>query len=461
MAEIPNFLKLSQIPVNYLQEVETDVLDPVIFNEGSGATTDGFCRFTLQNKGFLHSHSKLLLSLTPAATVARAFYPPNVGVNSIIKSAVLKVGNKVLNEISDWNKFMALKSSHISCENNVERELYTTGRFMNHKFIYTNGETRNASGYGLANGREDYIDNDLLQMPFALMEGGSPAQSPSYSVDLSDLFPFLKVHSLPLYMIDEPINIELTFVPPAQQRVTIANGDTAAQDFVIDRNELKFVADYIFYSPSTDAMQQFAEQNKNMSFSFVDYRSATTTVSATTLQSATVRNIGMANRQVTKVLTAFFSLDASETAILNSYAMKGPEVGTAANLDKTGTIEWNIRYNDRFEYSSNVANVARLHNLTTDADGMIFQTRSEYSGQGGGFAIASLFEGMDENGQLQSQMFMLANKLTGGRVGSRGIEIHVKVNNLTELGTDGIMLNWSEYLRVANLSGGVIDIYNV
>ena len=51
---IPDFIQLQQVPVNYIQQVDTDLLDPVVFNDGA-ATSDGFCRFTLQNKGFLSS----------------------------------------------------------------------------------------------------------------------------------------------------------------------------------------------------------------------------------------------------------------------------------------------------------------------------------------------------------------------------------------------------------------------
>ena len=54
---VPDFLRLEQIPVNYIQQVETDLLEPVVFTQGT-ATSKGFARFTLQNKGFLHSHSK-------------------------------------------------------------------------------------------------------------------------------------------------------------------------------------------------------------------------------------------------------------------------------------------------------------------------------------------------------------------------------------------------------------------
>ena len=96
--KVPDFLRLGKVPVNYLQQLETDLLDPVVFNEGSGAAVDGFCRFTLQPKGFLHSHSKLFVSLIPNANVSEAIFPANIGVGSVIKKAVLKVGNKVIKE---------------------------------------------------------------------------------------------------------------------------------------------------------------------------------------------------------------------------------------------------------------------------------------------------------------------------------------------------------------------------
>ena len=89
---IPNFLKLDQIPTNYVQQVETDLLEPVVFTQGS-ATRDGFTRFTLQNKGFLHSHSKLFIALAPSANDEN-FIQPHVGIGQIVKKAVLKIGNK-------------------------------------------------------------------------------------------------------------------------------------------------------------------------------------------------------------------------------------------------------------------------------------------------------------------------------------------------------------------------------
>ena len=61
MSSIPDFVRLKNIPVDYIQQVETDLLEAVVNQEATDTTT-GFCRFELQNKGILHSHSKLFLS---------------------------------------------------------------------------------------------------------------------------------------------------------------------------------------------------------------------------------------------------------------------------------------------------------------------------------------------------------------------------------------------------------------
>jgi hypothetical protein len=459
--QVPDFLRLGKVPVNYLQQLETDLLDPVVFNEGSGATTDGFCRFTLQNKGFLHSHSKLFLSLTPPATVTRAILPANIGIGSVIKKAVLKVGNKVINEISDWDYLHGLKSAHISNENNVERELYTTGRYVNHAFIYDEGEEEEADTYGLEVGR-NLDGGDMKMLPFAVMDGTSAAtraESPSYAIDLSDLFPFLKVHQLPLYMITEPINIELTFRPPADNRIVKITG-AASASFNIDQNELKFCADYIFYG-SGDEMARYAEQNKSMSFSFTDHRMISTSVTQASLQSDTVRNIGMASRQVNKVITMFNPDRANEGSVLQGVSAEGSDVDQTggANNNKVEALSYNLRYNDKFEFSSNITNSTRLFNLLQDTEGVIFVTRDEYNSGGGGIDDTITFEGLNQRSDLRGAFFYNATRLTGGRVGTRGIEVHVKFDAIhTEVTT---MRNFAEYLRVANLEDGEFTIFNV
>ena len=183
---IPNFLMLDQIPANYLQQVETDLLEPVVFSQGT-ASSDGFCRFTLQNKGFLHSHSKIFLSVTPEAGVSEGFFAPNAGIGQIIKKAVLKIGNKTLNEIDGWNQLYSIKSAQISNENNTEREKFTTGRWLSHEFEYDTDSSVLASDYSLDTGNELKVDDYKLPSWYLMNHAKTAASAVLRFVKLSTL----------------------------------------------------------------------------------------------------------------------------------------------------------------------------------------------------------------------------------------------------------------------------------
>jgi hypothetical protein len=456
--DIPNFLMLDQIPVNYTQQLETDLLEPVVFSQGA-ATTDGFARFTLQNKGFLHSHSKIFVALKPAAGLTDAFLQPHVGIGQIVKKAVLKIGNKTLNEIDSWAALHAVKSSLITNENNVEREMYLTGRSMNFGFVYNDDSKVFADTHGLDNGMEYDASNDRLNHPsWARMNGTKPEECPSYSIDLSDLFPFLKVNQLPLYLIKEPINIEITFHPTTKQRVQISAGQTVDQVCEIVRDDLKFCADYIFYG-SSDEMDRYAMgRGKDLNFSFVDYRLVEHTTSPTQLASGLVRNLGMANRMVPRVITLFAADGQDEDTIL------GPNNSMAPNVNASGvsgTIRYNLRYNDRFEFTSDVDNLARLFSIFQQAEGVPFITRQQFSDCGtvAGGLTTDTYNGRVQTG-MEGHMFNLATRLTNGRVGQRGIELHVTNDAPSSGRVVDLLRCFCEYIRVARLSDGYFEVYN-
>ena len=459
--DIPNFLMLDQIPVNYEQQLETDLLEPVVFSQGA-ATTDGFARFTLQNKGFLHSHSKIFVALKPGAGQNHAFLQPHVGIGQIVKKAVLKIGNKTLNEIDSWAGLHAVKSSLISNENNLEREMYQTGRFLNHGFEYSDDSKVFADAYGLDNGTE-YIGSagtaEMNQMEWARMDADKPEECPSYSIDLSDLFPFLKVNQLPLYLIKEPINIEITFEPTTERRVQVKAGDALASACEIVRDELKFCADYIFYG-STDEMDRFAMgRGKDMNFSFVDYRLVEHTTSHTQLASGLVRNLGMANRMVPRVITLLPSDTQVEGTLLGRNNSMSPNIDANG---VSGDIKYNLRYNDRFEFTSDVDNVSRLFSVFQQAEGVPFLTRQEYSMTGsvdGGITLSN-YQGRQQQGNLEGQMFYMGTRLTNGRVGQRGIELHLTGDFPSAGRVINLLRCYCEYIRVARLVDGYFEVYN-
>lgn len=466
MAEIPDLIKLREIPADYAQRLDTDLLETSTFQEAT-ATQPGFARFDLQQKGFLHSQSKLFVSCTPSA--ADSFFPANVGIGSLIERAVLKAGNQVLNEISDWNHFQVMKSAQVDNEGQVDRELYLTGRCINHKFIFQEREnhaselnTHQAPYYGLDNGRDYSLDganegSNLLQLPFAKLETGRNAESPVFSIELSDLFPFLRVHSLPLYMIKEPLYIEIHW-SPLSDRVLTADG-TAVQSVSIDTTELKFAADYIFY---TDAgvMDRYAEQNPLLEFTFPDYRLSKRSVNQAQLTAGIVANVGMANRLVSRVLTTIQRSDLAASSIMGEYNMTAPEKLAGSTNQNSGALEYNVRYNDRFEFPISIDNKARAFTHLIQSEGPLFVTRQEYSNEQHGITQFE-YEGHDQDSivaGLAGKFFVVGTKLTSGRVGQRGIEVHFKCG---AYGAHAfVMRTYSEYMRLARLEGGNFSVFN-
>ena len=493
--EVPDLLRLQTIPANLQQNVETDLLEVSTYQE-STATTTGFARFDLQKKGWLHSHSKLFVGLVPPdAQVTTCIMPPTIGIGSVIQRAVLKIGNQVLNEISDWNHLQQIKSAQINNETQLAREQYTTGRCMATEFVFrkldaiavaaeqnTQKSPVEALKYGLSNGRdyglgtaaaasvgENMEGVNLDPLPVSEMKGNAKAESPVYSVDLSDLFPFLKTHNLPLYMIDQQLSIELHWAPLRNQRVVV--NDNAHLDYPIDRNELKFCADYVFYTDS-DLMTRYAEANPRLEFSFPDYRLSKQSVSHTQLAEGIVANLGMANRLCSRVITSVERpKDAaqpggfSDFAILGPYNSVCPDKTGAAN-QSTGEVEFNIRYNDRFEFPTSIKNKARLFSHYTQNEGLLYVTRDAYSRDGNGGYTEFNFMGShvqsDATHGIPGRQWYLSTRLTNGRVGVRGIELHYKAQAMTDITAIGTytLRSYVEYSRLALLENGLMSILN-
>lgn len=469
MSEVPDLLRLDKVPVNYEQNIETDLLETSTFQEAT-TTQSGVATFNLAKKGFLHSHSKLFLGIKPEATNTRAYLPLHVGIGSVIQRACLRVGNQVINEIDDWTNLHMIKSLEIDNENTIEREQYTTGRLNNLRYLHRTIAagvatfTPNASRFvGIDNGRE-YQDKglDLRTQAYANMSINALDECPVYSVDLSDLFPFLKTHSLPLYMIDQELTIELTFTNTLS-RASLFAGDDDRVGYVIDKNELKFCADYIFYTEN-DVMNRYRDANPSIEFAFPDYRLSKTSVTAAALGTGVVRNIGMANRLVSRVLTTITpdNRPNPQEFPMNRYLSLCPPKQVDGN---PGAISYNMRYNDRFEYPIDISNPAQLFSNFTSAESLLFLNREQYSAQQGGIGGAAAGTSVTFNGvpqtALSGESFVLATRLTNGRVGQRGIELHYSGQGY-DAGIGAYVVRcYCEYMRLARLSNGGFTIMNV
>jgi hypothetical protein len=469
-ANVPDLLRVSPMETSTATDVETSVLDPVVI-------TDSFCRFTLLNKGILHSHSKITLALTAPDSNSR-FYPLNVGVASLIQRAALKVGTKTLQEIDGYNFLTAYKSLFISNEHQVEREQVQSARVINHSFNYTDptdtrggvdNDTR-AFSYQLDNGKDYNSFTDagtVTTKNGAVFDWADINANPVFQIALSDLFPMLKATQLPLYMMKEQVSIEITWEPTSSTekgRLCSADG-TAFASPSIDQNEVKFIADYIYYDQ--EIMDAYAQQNRVININHMDYRHSKVSVSATQAASTQIRNLGGANRIVTKVITGIQGSAAVDSSLLNQYhaMICNVDYERGQTTGSNGVQTMNIKYNDHFLFPIDVKNSARHFHNTAQAEGMVpFVTREEYSGEG--TACASIdFMGYQLNtGEFNDLDTGLLGRFNWNgfrlnrneRVNSRGIELFFKFESLSAAGGTLIQRSWIELVKLTQLVDGYV-----
>lgn len=480
--QIPDLVRIGSVSTDTAINVQTDILDPVIFSESE-------CRFVLDNKGILHSNSRVTFSTagdTKVARTGRTFFPAGVGVHSLIQRASLRVGTKTICEIEDFNFYSAYETNFLPPDAIKEREQVMTGRFMSiapslqdRGFPLINASKTGSLTESLTEAKSIQIDNgkDPTSVPIGteiahpilrtvapkpnrvIWDYQNEANKPTYSVLLADLFPFLKMNQLPLYMMSEQVSIHLTFTPQAttvgnELRVTTTDGFGLNNPVTLSRTDCQLIADYIYYPQ--DMMEQYRQENSTMTFSYVDYQFVKRTVEETEYTTGLIQNLGGAGRVVNKVFTGTQIRDDGYQSLLQQYVAEGPVTGTTS----VGTVTTNLKYNDVFLYPIDVVNNARHFHNVFSAEGRVPHiSRDLYRGEGQLTTTQTVlpgstdFEGYSSEDGLESNFFYTAYRLNSGeRVNSRGIELYDKRLTMADAGT---MRAWLQIVKVATLRDGI------
>jgi len=474
--KIPDLIKIGAIPSEYGQMLHTDILDPVTFNQNR-------VRFTLQRvAGFLHSNSKVTLAVTPKTTNA-AYYPLNIGISNLVQSAQLTIGNQVVCSIDDYSHFHQYQSMFISNEDNKEREQFLSQRCINHQPVYddrvantTDKPPNSAKKVGLSVGRNPIVPaaggaGVFNLLPFMVHGAGSAqdiADAPVYSVYLSDLFPFLKFNQLPMFMLNEEVHIDITFVEATtslagaglsrRMCITAAEGATPANQQVsydINQEEVKLIYDSITYDG--DIMDRYAQQNPKLTFQYVDYRLAKRTGAQTAFADLTFP-VGGNGRLVSKVILGLQS-NANFTPVSLCHGVVAKD---AAGTTAADSLSLNLLYNDLFEFNSDRSNSSLLFHTTQSAEGKVpMVTRDEYQTTPTSALTAESFEGHTQSsgvsgiGGLFRWTAIRPNK--GQRVNNKGMDLVYKSPGLAaETYTLRVYL---ELLKVATIEDGQFNCY--
>jgi len=483
-SQIPDLVRIGSVATDTAINVQTDILDPVIFSEREA-------RFVLDNKGILHSNSRITFSTdgdTGAAGNARAFFPAGVGVHSLIQRAALRIGTKTVCEIEDYAHFAAYETTFLPPDTIKEREGVMSGRMMQiaptlqeRSASYTSASNSASITESLTEAKSIQVDNGTCPtLQSGITEYWKPinnasvpdptrvvfdyqkeSNKPTYSIMLADLFPFLKTNQLPLFMIQEQVSIHLTFTPRQSGtdslRVSSTGGAALTNDCNLSRTDCQLISDYIFYPQ--EMMEQYRQANANMQFGYVDYQFVKRTVSATEFSTGLIQNVGGAGRVVNKVFVGAQESDDKNGGLLNNYVAEGPAISATS----TGKVKNNLKYNDNFLYPIDVENDARhYHNVFMSEGRVPYISRDLYRGEGQ-LATNNVdtpgaveFEDFPADSDLKQKFFYTAYRLNKGeRVNSRGIEIY---DTRTTMSGPSTFRCWLQVMKVAQLTDGMFSM---
>jgi len=445
---IPDLMKIGALPSDLLQDTDTEVLDPVV-------NTDDFARFVLSNKGFLHSFSKITLSVD---TAGAGQFPVNIGVHSLVQRCALRIGTTVVAEIDDFNFWMGYKSIFIDNDINLERETYLSSRQIALKLDYndTVGGLSNINASSSSLKTKQYPALDAVGT--AANTGSIPelrtGNKPVFSISVADLFPFLRFNQLPLYMIDQQVSIELYFQPASTLKrcVHVKTSEATGTLFTIDKTQTKFIADYIYYDG--DMMESYRNQNQMMNWTYNDYRLNKRSFTHTQLALNNVMDIGGAGRLVNKIVCGLeYIAAAPDTSMINAFASAAP--GLSGN--NNGVFTTNLVYNDNRLYPIDRTNSAiHFHDLVQAEQNVPQVSRQMYNKQGGSLSDAYKYMNYAPSSStegLNGRFHYIAYRLNRNeRVNSRGVQLELTYTNM-DAGSY-THRTWLELVKTASLSNG-------
>ena len=486
---IPDLIKIGSIPSDLSVEVDTDVLDPVVIS-------DKFCRFVLNNKGFLHSFSKIVLAVESDATTDPATFPVGVGIHSLIQRCALKIGTKTIAEIEDFAHWMAYKSMFIENDINNYRETFISNRVLAHEFNYVTADRALATDQDDVDADNVYIKGQVepifdpvflynsgsataiqekgnVRIADELALNGKTGNEPEFSISVADLFPFLRFNQLPLYMIDQQVSIELHFTPNSgiNHRTCVQTTALTNTPAKILESSVQFVADYIYYDG--ELMERYRTANPSLTYNYIDYRLNKRSISRANLGQKTIMNVGGAGRIVSKCISGL-SCDGKDAPDVSNMNIYQAVIGDAEfTNDNAQPLITNLRYNDNYLYPLDRENPAIHFNDVIQGEGNVpHVNRIEYSGetQGNEHAImdGTLIGDVKYNQQpAGSSVFGVAGSFfnqvyrlnRNERVNSRGIEIEVNYSDGAGF-VDKVHTHrtWLEMLRSATLTNGMFEI---
>jgi len=247
-ASLPDALQVKPLKSIDTMNIETSILDPVTINKNR-------CRFVLERKGILDVGSCVQLGVVATTDPnGKAFFPIHTGINSLIRSATLRIGTRAIATTDEFAQYATLWRSMKTVEERNRKDFYTKGTLDG--IEPENDETKGRFQPKMVDWPVRTANPLLGTILSAIKPTNDESTTPVFTIKLSELFPHLmKGLQLPLYLIHEPVSIELQFNTQENNTnevgvICALSEGTESMGITVAQSETKFLADYLTYSDS-------------------------------------------------------------------------------------------------------------------------------------------------------------------------------------------------------------------
>ncbi len=366
MSAIPESLMTRPMATVSTMNIETSVLEPTLINST-------FARFVLERKGILDTGSVLKLQVT-TADAAGGWLPVKTGIHAAIERATLRIGSKIVATSDQYSHYQTIRRAFKTTEEKSLKDMVKVGTLdavapspqqdgtiALKDCLYSTGDVE---GFQISQ--------------YALTD--SSTTTPEFTIKISELFPMMRNVQLPLYLINEPCSVEVTFRAQANPQVGVlagvpAGGATTAASVV--PGSVQFLADYLTYDD--DRMAKTAAMvmsEKGMMMPYEDVVLTTTQFPAVadpgagnvTEQSIT-RDLGLSGMSV-KSIVCGMGTDPTDDQLVGLYKSEAFPVDDSVQ----------VRINDRQIYPRELTRVTQKeHQLSQVFNTDISIHSAEYS----------------------------------------------------------------------------------
>lgn len=367
--QVNNMLRLKGEDQN--TRVESNVLEPQ-------SISDNYATFNIEKKGLLSPNSRLIIPLYAQGTgKANSRLSMYAGVYGIVRVATLRTGSgRVLAQTSRANYLMSMRNNWKDQDNRERRGQVVNGCY--NVFGYTS-ESIQRSGQAMTfNGKYNVTTlnggDQEIRYRLGQTDGNDNIQSddnPQYSISLAELFPEMMPLTLPLFALNESVQLVLEFAPQVERRVSQSGAYAGAGDVKIDVNNVVFVSDHIYYSGDAMAKLQALTTTENgMVIAYGDFNTidlqytapADPTNAGETATKSFVNSVGMAGLRVKYIMSHLHETENGANA--NEGQLIAGVYATSPDMAGADSVELQYQINNLNYYTEPLQNGEFYRELT-------------------------------------------------------------------------------------------------